>query len=135
MNKKSRFVLGDIDNCTYIYDSSEDITYFKEPVEDFESLVLLLNNMNRELDYYKVVLFGVELMSRKTGTIVTATEERFKCKYNFPNYVMDTENTYGSYSKLLSIKECCIVMNKLHNENIALLKLLNGEENDISGDE
>ena len=127
MEKKDRFVLCDIDGCNYIYDSNDDIPYFKDVDEDFGRLLQLLNNMNRELDYYKTRMFAVALMSEKLGTVVTASEERFKCKYNFPNYVMDSENTYGSYLKLLSIKECSDVMNRLHNENVVLLKILNGD--------
>ena len=127
MGKKSRFCLSDVDGCRYIYDRDNDIVYFKDVDADYDALLQLLNNMNRELDYYKAKMFGVALMSEKMGTVVGASEERFKCKYDFPNYVMDSENTYGSHLKLLSIRDCCDVMNRLHNENVVLVKMLDGD--------
>lgn len=129
--KPARFKLDTLEcsDCSvnYIYDSKEDICYYSNEEYDLNKLCDLLNWLNNEVHYYKVSLISNLLFEGKV--LVESDEERFEVNKNFPSQVMDKYNKYGQYYKLMGIKECAVMLNKLYNENKNLYKIL--EENNI----
>ena len=114
-------------SVNYIYDNKEDICYYSNEEYDLSKLCDLINWLEEESNNYKLRLMGSMLFSNKEK--YWSDEERFQLNRNFPHYIMDKHTTYGQYYKLLDIRECVIMLNKLYNENKNLYKIL--EENNI----